>query len=311
MSIDPAVYDSATEFGSYRPVFSATPAAAAPDDSGESGLERLERVVFGADGLTFEDLLDVVNPLQHIPVVSTIYRSLTGDTIAPGPRLAGGGLFGGFIGLAAAAVNVAVEGSTGKDIGDHVYAMVTGGDGFMGDGQAPGGTAIAGLEPGERTAALLAGATGSPAATPPGPADPADPAYATAPALPGAAPARPSATPASPATPATPATALDLANLEPGQRVAAMLAAVPASSAASAIPAAPATPAAPAAPATLIAASPSVPAPGAASGSEGAEPTLPSFSSADWQTLTQALRAYGAGQETQAQPSGGRGHSQR
>ena len=31
---------------------------------------------FGEDGLTFGDILDVINPLQHIPVISTIYRNL-------------------------------------------------------------------------------------------------------------------------------------------------------------------------------------------------------------------------------------------
>ena len=38
---------------------------------------------FGKDGFTFFDFLDVINPLQHIPVVSTLYRSLTGDEIDP------------------------------------------------------------------------------------------------------------------------------------------------------------------------------------------------------------------------------------
>ena len=54
-----------------------------PEDDGGSGF-------FGADGLTFGDVLDVINPLQHIPVVSTIYRAITGDEISPGARVAGG-----------------------------------------------------------------------------------------------------------------------------------------------------------------------------------------------------------------------------
>ncbi|MBT5663730.1 MAG: hypothetical protein HOJ06_00205, partial [Rhodospirillaceae bacterium] len=44
---------------------------------------------FGEDGLTFGDVLDIINPLQHIPVVSTLYRELTGDEISPGARMAG------------------------------------------------------------------------------------------------------------------------------------------------------------------------------------------------------------------------------
>jgi len=63
---------------------------------------------FGEDGLTFRDLIDLVNPLQHIPVLSTVYRKLTGDTIDPAMRVAGGALFGGPIGAAVSMVAVAV-----------------------------------------------------------------------------------------------------------------------------------------------------------------------------------------------------------
>lgn len=79
--------------------------------------------MFAADEPSFWDLLDVVNPLQHIPIVNTLYRELTGDEIGVAARLAGGTLFGGPIGFAAAAVNAAVEQDTGKDIGGHVLAM--------------------------------------------------------------------------------------------------------------------------------------------------------------------------------------------
>lgn len=69
-------------------------------------------------------ILDVINPLQHIPVVSTIYRHLTGDEISPMARIAGDALYGGPIGAGVAVANVAVEKATGKDIGDNVLAMV-------------------------------------------------------------------------------------------------------------------------------------------------------------------------------------------
>ncbi len=72
-------------------------------------------------------VLDVINPLQHIPVVSTIYRHLNGDEISPMARVAGDALNGGPIGAAVALADVAVERSTGKDIGGNVMAMVTGG----------------------------------------------------------------------------------------------------------------------------------------------------------------------------------------
>ncbi len=64
---------------------------------------------FGDDGLTFADVLDVVNPLQHIPILSTFYRKLTGDTIDPAIRIAGGALFGGPLGAIASTMAVAVN----------------------------------------------------------------------------------------------------------------------------------------------------------------------------------------------------------
>ena len=80
---------------------------------------------FGADGFTFLDFLDVVNPLQHIPLVSTLYRSITGDEIDPGSRIAGSSLFGGPIGTVVALANVTIEQKTGQDIGTHMMALIT------------------------------------------------------------------------------------------------------------------------------------------------------------------------------------------
>ena len=79
--------------------------------------------LWGEDGLTFGDLIDLINPLQHIPGVATLYRGLTGDQIAPGARLLGGSLFGGIPGAVASVINIVVEDSTGKDIGEHVVAL--------------------------------------------------------------------------------------------------------------------------------------------------------------------------------------------
>ena len=36
---------------------------------------------FGKDGFTFLDFLDVINPLQHIPIISSVYRSITNDSM--------------------------------------------------------------------------------------------------------------------------------------------------------------------------------------------------------------------------------------
>lgn len=78
------------------------------------------------DGFGFDDLLDIVNPLQHLPVVSTLYREWTGDGIGAGAKLAGGAIFGGLIGFGASLVNVIVEEATGRDIGETLLAFVAG-----------------------------------------------------------------------------------------------------------------------------------------------------------------------------------------
>ena len=58
------------------------------------------------EGFGFLDVLDMINPLQHLPIVSTIYRNLTGDTIKPVAQVVGGAAFGGMdVTGAIAAVN--------------------------------------------------------------------------------------------------------------------------------------------------------------------------------------------------------------
>lgn len=86
---------------------------------------------WGEDGFSFGDLIDIVNPLQHIPVVSSIYRAITGDEISTGARLIGGGLLSGGLIAGAAGFMMEIGNSvmaqeTGKDIGDTVFSALTG-----------------------------------------------------------------------------------------------------------------------------------------------------------------------------------------
>jgi len=95
---------------------------------GDQGPDPYEAAQGQQQDLSFADFLDIINPLQHIPIINTIYREITGDTISPLARMVGGGLFGGPIGLMASAFNNAVESQTGGDIGANLLAAVTGQD---------------------------------------------------------------------------------------------------------------------------------------------------------------------------------------
>ena len=74
------------------------------------------------------DFLDIVNPLQHIPVVNKIYRNLTGDEIHPVTQIAGGALYGGALGAAGSALNATLEYETGHDVASAVYAATIKGE---------------------------------------------------------------------------------------------------------------------------------------------------------------------------------------
>ena len=80
----------------------------------------------------FSDLLDIANPLQHIPVVSTLYRHLTGDKISPAAKVIGDIAYGGPTGLLASMASsmgdLLLQKVTGKGFGDTVYAMAFGDD---------------------------------------------------------------------------------------------------------------------------------------------------------------------------------------
>jgi hypothetical protein len=72
-----------------------------------------------SDNLTFWDFLDIINPLQHIPGISSLYRAVTGDEIGSVAKIAGSTLYGGPLGAASSLIDVAVDASTGRDIGEH------------------------------------------------------------------------------------------------------------------------------------------------------------------------------------------------
>ncbi|MEM7169126.1 MAG: hypothetical protein AAF530_03100 [Pseudomonadota bacterium] len=114
-----------------------TVAKTRPDDSGERltiGSENNERGLrdLGPGGpsadLTFGDLLDVANPLHHIPGIASVYREITGDEIGGPARMIGSMIYGGPMGLLVSMANIVSEETSGKDLGAHVMAFATGGD---------------------------------------------------------------------------------------------------------------------------------------------------------------------------------------
>lgn len=107
--------------------------------------------------LGFADFIDIINPLQHIPVISTLYRELTGDAISDTARMAGGAIWGGPAGLIGALANTITERETGGDIGATALAMARGDTpGPDADGGAPTALAAAPAETTEQPSATLA-----------------------------------------------------------------------------------------------------------------------------------------------------------
>lgn len=100
----------------------------APDLLGYRAPEATSLPAQPEESFGFGDLLDMVNPLQHIPVLNSLYREMTGDAIRPSSRIIGGALFGGPLGAAGSLINVVVEEETGKDITGNAIAYFTEGE---------------------------------------------------------------------------------------------------------------------------------------------------------------------------------------
>jgi hypothetical protein len=77
-------------------------------------------------GFSFHDLLEIVNPLQHIPLVGTIYRAITGDKPNIFDKAAGDLLYGGPIGFIASLADTVYQKITGKDFGSTILGFFTG-----------------------------------------------------------------------------------------------------------------------------------------------------------------------------------------
>ena len=93
--------------------------AAATPEASSSGIKLWDN----DSGPSFSDFLDLINPLQHIPVISNIYQQETGSTPGAVTKIAGATVLGGPIGGAIAIANEVVEAVTGKDVTGHLLGL--------------------------------------------------------------------------------------------------------------------------------------------------------------------------------------------
>lgn len=92
------------------------------------------------DDFGFLDVLSMLNPLQYLPVVGSIYRAITGDTIPEGVReigsLAISAVTGGPMGVAISAAATAIEKLVGFDP-DQIATKVLASLGIISDDSQP------------------------------------------------------------------------------------------------------------------------------------------------------------------------------
>lgn len=59
--------------------------------------------------LSFGDLVDTLNPLQHLPLIGSAYRALTGDTMSAPAKVTGAAIYGGPAGAVASVMGEAID----------------------------------------------------------------------------------------------------------------------------------------------------------------------------------------------------------
>lgn len=92
------------------------------------------------EGLSFDEVLNSLNPLHHVPIVSTIYQAVSGEKIGIGPRMIAATILGGPVGLIIAGIAAFIEEMSGGTIAEHAVALF---EGTTGDGEPAPGDAIA------------------------------------------------------------------------------------------------------------------------------------------------------------------------
>ncbi len=86
------------------------------------------KLFLGEDGkFGFDDFLDIINPLQHIPFVNLAYRALTGDEINGAAQMVGA-IAMGPVSVASTVADLAFKSETGQGLAANGIAMLFGDD---------------------------------------------------------------------------------------------------------------------------------------------------------------------------------------
>jgi len=102
------------------------PSAAPPAPADQKGASPEKSAKSTDWDFSFHNLLSIINPLEHLPIIGTIYRAITGTHIGVPERIAGDALYGGLWGAVSGAADAAFEAITGKDFGSTILALFTG-----------------------------------------------------------------------------------------------------------------------------------------------------------------------------------------
>lgn len=119
-----------------KPNFASREVEAVTDSRRYTQFDRTATHAGEATDFDFGDFLDMINPLQHIPGVSAIYRAVTGEEIHPVSRVTGDLMYGAAMGGATlmisaigAIADTLIQTQTGQSIGGNAVSWLFGPDG--------------------------------------------------------------------------------------------------------------------------------------------------------------------------------------
>lgn len=89
------------------------------------GWHSVQKPTHKIEEITFDDVVNAVNPLNHLPFISNL--TAQEDRPSPVSRMLVGTLLGGVFGLVSSAVDIIFEDATGKGVVGNVVASITDG----------------------------------------------------------------------------------------------------------------------------------------------------------------------------------------